>query len=35
MNLVARAVENAKAMLRGEPLSASDVAVAVARVSPN
>jgi phosphoglycerate dehydrogenase-like enzyme len=33
--VVARGVENAKAVLRGEPLPADDVAVAPARVSPN
>ena len=33
--VVARGVKNAKAVLRGEPLPASDVAVAPAEVSPN
>ncbi len=33
--VAARAVENAKAVLRGEPLPASDVAVAPAKVSPS
>jgi phosphoglycerate dehydrogenase-like enzyme len=33
--VVARGVENAKAVLRGEPLPADDVAVAPARGSPN